>query len=196
MAMRNDVYHYGWVSRALHWIVFAVIATMLALGLYFSELERGDRKTLLTLIHASLGVTLILLMTGRLLWRVSNARPANPPDAPAWQSVVATWVHRALYLFIFLQMTIGVFILATADRPLPFFGLFEIPVPAPYDHDLHERLETFHKLGWKIIAGLVSVHVAAALYHHFMRRDFVLRRMLTGSPDQTPGRPDAGSQSG
>lgn len=182
MAAKNDADHYGWTARALHWIVFAIIATMLVLGLYFGELERGDRKSLLILIHASFGVTLIVLMVSRLIWRLSNVRPLNPPDAPAWTTPAAAWVHRGLYVAIFAQMTIGVFILATVDRPLPFFGLFEILVPAPYDRDLHEQLEAFHKLGWKIIAALVVVHVLAALWHHFVHRDFVLRRMLTGRP--------------
>lgn len=119
-------------------------------------------------------------MVSRLFWRWSNVRPENPPDAPAWTSPAATWVHRGLYLAIFAQMTIGVFTLATVDRPQPFFGLFEVLVRSPYDRDLHERLEDFHKLGWKVISALVVIHVLAALYHHFVRRDFVLRRMITG----------------
>jgi cytochrome b561 len=184
MAMKNDAYHYGWVSRALHWIVFAVIATMLVLGLYFSELESGDRKTLFVMLHASLGTLLMAFMVGRLIWRWSNPRPENPPDAPAWTGPAATWVHRGLYLAIFAQMTIGVFIQATVDRPQPFFGLFELYVPAPYSRDLHSQLEDFHKLGWKIIAALVVIHVLAALYHHFVRKDFVLTRMITGRPDR------------
>ncbi|CAN5124255.1 cytochrome b [soil metagenome] len=194
MPARNYAYNYGWISRALHWMVFLIIAIMLSLGLYFGGLDSGDQKSNLVTIHASFGLMLIVLMVSRLLWRLGNVRPLNPPDAPAWTGPAATWVHRALYFFIFAQMTVGVFILGTVDRSIPFFGLFEVPVPAPSDDDLHERLEELHELGWKIIAGLVLVHVLAAVYHHFVRRDFVLRRMMTGrpiDPPQTP--PDAHS---
>lgn len=180
MGARNDINEYGSVARMLHWIVFALIASMLALGLYFSELPKGEHKNTMMMLHASLGTLLIVLMIGRLLWRRRNVRPEHPAGSPAWQKPVATWLHRGLYLLVFLQMAVGVLISATVGRAQPFFGLFEIPVPAPQSDELHEWLEEVHELGWQIIAVAVSIHVLAALYHHFIAKDDVLRRMTVG----------------
>lgn len=181
MSARNTPAEYGWIARLLHWTVFLLIAAMLALGLYFSDLPRGEPKTTLMTLHASLGVVLVAVMVLRLVWRWRNPRPAHPHGRPAWERQTALWLHRTLYLLIFFQMTVGIFIGPTAGRPLPFFGLFEIAIPVPENHDLHEWLEVLHALGWKLIAGAVAVHVLAALYHHFVARDEVLRRMTVGA---------------
>ena len=180
MALENDRNQYGTVARTFHWLVFVIIAGMLALGLYFSELPGGDRKDQLKMIHASFGFVLILTMLARLAWRLRSVRPDHPAGAPAWQNTVATWLHRGLYVLIFGQIIIGVLIGATAGRGLPFFGLFEIPVPFPESERWHDILEEWHVIGWQLIAIAVGIHVIAAVYHHFIARDDVLKRMTTG----------------
>ena len=89
-------------------------------------------------------------------------------------------MHGAIYIAVFAQLLSGALAVATGGKPLPFFGLFSIPLPVAEDHDNHELWEEVHEAGWMLLAALVAVHVLAALYHHFILKNDVLKRMTVG----------------
>lgn len=178
MAMRNTKESYGWLAKLLHWVFALMLVGLVYAGLTFNGMERGPDRSELAALHKSVALLALVLMTVRLVWKFMNPRPAAPVATPGWQNTAATLTHWALYAAVYVQLTAG--ILASGERPIGFFGLFEIPPLLEQNEERHELFEDIHGWGWKILAGLVTLHVLAALYHHFKLKDDVLRRMTTG----------------
>ncbi len=167
---------YSDVAKALHWTIFVLIALMLYGGWTSEDLPREERLAALQ-NHSGLGLTILLLMIARLLWRLTHPVPALPADMPRWQEVASKATHHGLYFFVLLQPLIGLMMAGTSTKgSLKAFGVLGLQI-AP-NETIHELGETLHGLNAWIIALLVALHIAAALYHHFVRRDTVLRRML------------------
>jgi len=180
MALRNTESEYGTAAKWLHWLVAVGIVVLLWLGLEQAGMERGPARTDLRETHGSIAVLVFVLMTARLLWRFSSEIPADPPGMPAWQRVSARLTHWAIYLAVFVQLVSGAMSFATAGRPVPFFGLISIPLPVTQSDAAHEFWEEVHETTWIVLVSLLGLHILAALYHHFARKDDVLRRMTVG----------------
>ena len=180
MALRNTDTEYGTLAKWLHWLVAIGIACLIYLGLQQSGMESGDERNAVRALHGSIAVVVLLLMTVRLGWRLLNGVPAHPDGMPAWQRGIATLVHWGLYAAVFVQVAAGMMVVATGGKPVPFFGLFAIPLPVGEDHDAHELWEEVHEVVWWAIGVLIAVHVLGALYNHFVLKNDVLRRMTHG----------------
>jgi cytochrome b561 len=182
MPIGNSKYEYGALARLLHWLIALGIFVLLWLGLQQAGMERGPEKLALRETHGSIAVIVFVLMVLRLLWRLANRVPIHPRGMPAWQRGAATLVHWGLYAAVFVQLTSGPMTFATGGRPVPFFGLFSLRLPVAENGDAHEFWEEVHESTWKIIAVLLTIHVLAALYNHFVLKNDVLRRMTIGIP--------------
>lgn len=180
MGLRNTTVEFGALAKALHWFVAIGIFALLYLGLQQSGMEKGPDKSEIRFIHASIAVVVLVLMTIRIVWRWLNEVPVHPVGVAAWQRLGAVVVHWGLYAAVFVQLTAGAMTVATGGKGLPFFGWFSIPLPVAENHDNHEFWEEIHEFTWKPIAVLLTLHVLAALYNHFVARNDVLRRMTVG----------------
>ena len=172
-----NVHRWGAVSQALHWVVVLLIATMAAIGLTMTDLPNNPDKVRLYALHKSIGLTILALVTLRLLWRAYAGRPA-PLPMPRWQHAMATFSHVGLYVLLFAIPLSGWAMNSAAGFPLSWFGLVKIPALVSRDHDLHELLEDTHELLFWALVVLALVHAFAALYHHVFQRDATLARML------------------
>lgn len=180
MTLRNSSTEFGSIAKALHWLAAIGIFWLIYLGLEQSGMERGPAKLELREFHGSIALVVLVLMTVRLVWRLINKVPLHPEGMPAWQRAGATVVHWGIYAAVFVQLLSGPITVATGGKPLAFFGLFSIPLPIAEDRDSHHFWEEVHEFSWKIVAGLLILHVLAALYNHFIAKNTVLRRMTTG----------------
>ena len=180
MGLRNTETEFGSLAKALHWLVAIGIFALIYLGLLQADMERGDAKSQIRFIHASIALAIFVLMTIRIVWRFTNKVPGHPEGTSAWQKLAAAVVHWGLYIFVFVQLVSGGMTVATGGRALPFFGLFSIPLPVAEDHDSHEFWEEIHEFSWKIVAALIVVHLLGAIYNHFIAKNDVLRRMTLG----------------
>lgn len=180
MALRNTATEYGSLAKWLHWLVAIGIVCLIFLGLQQSDMDSGAARDEVRALHGSIAVLVLLLMTVRLIWRLVNEVPAHPDGMPAWQRGIAALVHWGLYAAVFAQVAAGMMVVATGGKPVPFFGLFAIPLPVAEEHDAHEMWEEVHEVMWWAIAALVVVHVLGALYNHFVLKNDVLRRMTHG----------------
>lgn len=178
MQLRNDDKKYGAAAKALHWGVALLVLSMLALGWYMNTLPRGLEKFRYVELHKSLGLLVLGFMIIRALWRVLNPPPPLPADLPGWEQVVAKLSHLAIYAAIFLQVFIGMAFVWTANSPLTLFGLVPVPNPFSPDPQLHELGGELHELFAFGIVGLLVMHIGAALRHHFILKNDILRRML------------------
>ncbi len=166
---------YDAVAKVLHWTVALLMLVMLGAGWTLGDLPL-DEKVQTLVIHSSLGLSVLLLMVARLLWRRTHTPPALPDHMPGWQVSASKISHRALYFFAILQPILGVAQSAYANFEVRPFGLFTVSQGA--DESLYEIFHELHELNAMILIGLVLTHLGAALYHHFIQKDTVLKRML------------------
>ena len=94
--------------------------------------------------------------------------------------VTAHATHWTLYALLIAQSLLGWIATSAYPAPLPVFGLFELPKIWPEDQPFSERLFVVHRWLGIVIAVVAAMHIATALYHHYVRRDRVLMRMITG----------------
>jgi len=176
----NTVYSWGSMARGLHWLAALLILAQLPLGWFANEMETGPDKITWMTLHKSLGVTLFLLMLFRLLWRVSHTVPDPPPAARAWEIRMAAVVHWTLYAAVLAQTTAGWLAADTSRIPWKLWWLIPLPDWLDPSEGLHEAAEEAHEFLAVVLVALLTLHIAAALWHHYIRRDYVLRRMWSG----------------
>lgn len=182
MQVRNDGQRYGALAQLFHWTIAALVVVMFAVGGYMTDLPLGPDKIEVYNLHKSLGVVILALMALRLIWRFVSPAPPLPAGMPGHERAAAAASHALLYLLILAQPTIGILHSNAANFPVVVFGLFTLPPLAGPSEALKAALETAHFwVAWAIL-GLVCIHVAAALRHHFLLKDDILRRMLPGGP--------------
>lgn len=177
MALRNDPQRYGAVAQTLHWTIVVLIVVQVSLALIADDLPRGVEKLALISRHKSFGITILALVILRIVWRLLNAPPPLPP-LPRWQHIAAKVSHWGMYALLLAMPLSGWMMSSSANYPVSWFGLFQLPdlvAPSkPLNHLMHDSHETFAIL----LLTLIGLHVAAALKHQFWDRDSVLRRML------------------
>lgn len=179
MSLRDTTTQFGLVTRGLHWLLTLMIVGMLGLGWYMTDLPKHDplRHELMNL-HKATGVIVLGLVVIFVLWRLFNPRPSNA-DLPAWQRILARDTHLGIYAAIVVQPLSGLFMTTASGHPPSVYGWFVFPQFLPKDKGLAKALVTLHLWLPYLIAVLIGLHILASLYHHFVRRDNVLKRMLT-----------------
>jgi cytochrome b561 len=171
---------YSLIARALHWIIAVLILTMLPLGVVIAGHWEGPLKDPLYDLHRSIGTMIVPLMAVRLGYRLTHPPLPLPDDVPPIQQLVAHATHWGLYALLIVQPFVGWVATSAFRAPIMVFGLFELPPAWPQDRALSDRLFLVHGAIGAAIACLAAAHIGGALYHHFVRRDRVLMRMITG----------------
>lgn len=178
--MSTQITRYGGVAQLFHWLIAALIFVMLGLGYYMEDLPLGTQKLELYGIHKSTGLTIALLAALRLLWRLFHPPPPLPATMQPWERKAAVAVHWLLYLMLFVQPLVGFLQSNAANFPVVLWGMVPLPPLIGPDEPVSETLIGVHTVGGNFLAVLVILHIAAALRHHFVLKDDVLRRMLPG----------------
>lgn len=179
MSLRNTESTYGSVSKFFHWLIFLLLLFMVTFGYLLSSVPK-DYQPVAYNIHKLTGLTILVLMVLRALWALSNPKPALPLDAKPWEHVAEHTVHLLLYLVV-IAMPLAGWIGAVAGGRPPHIGSFNIELPISESKALsHAAFEMHGTLAIMLIV-LFSIHVLAALYHHFIRKDDILRRIMPHS---------------
>lgn len=169
---------YSGIAKLLHWTVAVCVLTLIAAGLTMNEVEPGTLQNVLYTVHRSLGVLVLFLMLIRLTYRLVHGAPPHEPTLTAMQRMVSHAVHMALYALLIAQPIIGWVATSAYGAKISFFGLFTLPDLVAKDQALSEPLFAVHHWMGLLIAALAGMHIAAALFHYFIRKDGVLQRML------------------
>ena len=178
MQLRNSAERWGAVSIGLHWLVVLLVIAIAALGLTMSDLPLGLFKVKVYALHKSLGLTVLALGVLRLAWIVFSGRPEALPGGPRWQMLASRFTHWGLYALLLIVPLSGWWYNSVAGFGLRWFGLFQVPALGAADATLKELAKGRHETLFYVLASLVAVHAAAALWHHYALRDHTLRRML------------------
>lgn len=175
---RNSIQTYGVIAKSFHWLMALMVIGMLCVGFYMDGMAMGPDKFALIGLHKSTGALILMLVAARLLWRWTNRTPKLPPNLPTWQRAGAHLSHYGLYALLFAMPLIGWTMSSAADFTVSVYGWFELPAIVEPDKELVRLMKRLHYYGAIAFISLISLHVLAALYHHFLRKDTVLRRML------------------
>ncbi|HSY09177.1 MAG TPA: cytochrome b [Steroidobacteraceae bacterium] len=177
MQVRNTTARWGSVAQFLHWLIVALILTQVILALAASELH-GMAKLAMLARHKSVGITILMLAVVRLLWRLVNPTPPLPLTLKPYERFLAHFTHAALYVLIFAMPLSGWIMSSARGFPVSWFNRFQLPDLVPKNRPLYEAMLTTHKALALTLGAVATLHFLAALKHHFVLKDTVLRRML------------------
>jgi cytochrome b561 len=172
---------YTGTAKALHWTILALLIVQFVVAWTMPDIKRDTKPDTLINLHLSIGVLILAVAVIRLGWRATHAEPPPADGVPPWQTQSARIVHWLLYVLLFVVPVLGWINASWRGFPVVMFGL-ELPKLVAtrvagwgWTGDVHSILAEYAML------ALVGLHVAAALYHYFVRRDGVLQRMLPGA---------------
>jgi cytochrome b561 len=166
---------YDGISILLHWITAALVVVLWTLGQTIDFFPKGAPKIDARSTHFLLGVTLGIVLLVRIAWRAGAGRSLPLADS-GWAGVAAKIVHYGLYTLLAATVVLGIF--NAWQRGDVVFNVYTIPKLVPGDLVLKRTLEELHGDFADIVLILAGLHAAAALAHHYLLRDSVLRRML------------------
>lgn len=177
MQIKNSDTHFGIIAIIFHWLMAILIISLLAVGLYMTDLTIGIQKLKLYGLHKAFGILVLILAILRIIWRLSNKTPML--RIPKLELIAARLAHLALYAFMLAMPLSGWLMTSAAGLPPSFFGLFTLPSLVAPNDELRELFAQAHEwLAYGLIT-LIIIHTLAALKHHFIDKDDILRRMLS-----------------
>jgi cytochrome b561 len=178
MAIRNTTFRWGSLAQLLHWVIVALIITQFVLANMEGKLPLGMAKLAMLARHKSVGITILGLAIIRLLWRWMNPTPELPNTLKPYERVLAKFTHFTLYALLFAMPLTGWMMSSARNFPVSWFSLFQLPDLVAPSRPLYDALHETHEiLAWTLL-GAAILHAAAAIKHHFILKDDVLRRML------------------
>lgn len=177
MRLKNSENHFGLIAILLHWIMAVLIIGLLTVGLYMVSMPISLEKLKYYGWHKEFGLLVLALAIVRLSWRIINVTPNL--SLPWYEKLAARLVHWAFYVFLFAMPISGWLVTSAAGLAPSFFGLFTLPTLVAPNQELLQQFEFVHKcLAYTLIATIV-LHACAALKHHFIDKDDILRRMIS-----------------
>jgi cytochrome b561 len=176
MSAKSTSSRYGSVAIAIHWVSALAVILAFAGGFIAAHIAPPEYRPQILVGHITFGLIVFALTLLRIVWWwVADKHPAPPMNQPQWQRATANAVHGLLYVLLVLMATSGVAtLIASGAVPAILSG-----GPLPDFEDLIPRMA--HGLMSRVLLALFVVHVAAALYHQFIRRDRLLARMGVGA---------------
>jgi cytochrome b561 len=178
MSARSTPEGYSPAQKLLHWATALLIVTLVPVGLTMVRLEPGSIPNTLYEVHKSFGLLVFGLALGRIALRLTRGAPPLVPGLPAWQRAAAHGSHIALYILIVLVPVLGWSGTSACCAPVNLFWTIPLTLPVSGGMEVAKRIFALHDAMALTLAGIVLIHVGAALYHHLIRRDDTLRRML------------------
>lgn len=174
---------YSKMAIALHWAIAIFVLGNIAGGFYMSGLfDSGDPNLIaqgaeIAGIHKPIGLTILALTLWRIALRLREDFLPLPGHMKRWEIVLARVTHIGFYTLLLVLPLTGWMFAVTAERPLSYFGLFDVPL-SPLGETARGVMYEAHEVAGKLAAGLVVLHVLGALKHHFLDRDDIAARML------------------
>lgn len=171
--------HFAPLARLLHWLMALMIIAMLFIGAGMVA-SVSERHQWLIHLHKPLGIAILVLVIVRLVVRFSTRQPPLPADLPGWQTVAAKASHVLLYVLMLILPLLGWAMLSAAGDPVMLGSSLQLPAILPANAQLFALLRKAHGFLAYLLFLTVLLHLAAALFHGWVRRDGVLESMLRG----------------
>lgn len=175
---------YSRPAVVLHWLLALLIFVAFPLGVYMHELPLSPDKLRLYSYHKWIGITILLLASLRVVWRLTHTPPPLTVDMPRWQRRASQTVHGLLYLLLLAIPLSGWLMSSAKGFQTVWFGVLPLPDLVGKDKGLGEALAEVHEALNFTMLALVVLHVGAAFKHHFIERQPFLQRMGWGRGDR------------
>jgi len=169
---------YGKAARTLHWTIAALLLVQYISAVVMPHIGRKTPMSTSINLHFSIGVIIVGIMAVRLMQRWRDPVPLDAAHAPPWELKLARATHLAFYFLLLLVPFLGWASASAHDLPVSLFGVIPLPALAPPKARWALTAGDVHTWAMWGMLALVALHVAAALYHYFVRRDRVLQSML------------------
>jgi cytochrome b561 len=169
---------YDPLAKILHWSIFVLLAVQYAVAWIMPEIHRDTRPETLISLHLSLGALILLIMLLRLGWRFFHPVPLLTEGIPAWQVRAAQATHLWLYGLLIVMPLLGWANANARGWDPTLFGLATLPRLMEAHNPSGELAGDLHAVLANVVLGLLALHLAGALYHHYRLRDRTLARML------------------
>jgi cytochrome b561 len=179
--MNGAIERFTPLQRVIHWLMAAMVLTMLFIGVGMVSTLQPKFLTLIA-IHKPLGIAILTLAALRLGVRWRLGAPPLPDDLPRVQALAAKLSHVALYALLIAMPLVGWGMLSAGAYPVVLYGSLHLPEILPHDDRLHAILRTAHTVLAYMFFATILLHVAAALFHALIRRDGVFRAMAGIGP--------------
>ena len=180
MQWQNTKLRYGAVAQFFHWVIVVLILAQYAIGIYGAEMESGFDQLVVLARHKSIGITVFALAVLRLGWRGVNGAPPLPEGMSRTERMLAHASHGLLYLLLFALPVTGWLFSSASGISVSWFGWIALPDLVSASKPLAHKLVWAHVTLSIILVLTLVLHVGAAFWHHWVRRDTVLLRMLPG----------------
>lgn len=175
--MKDTPYHYGLISRVFHWGIGLLVLANLMVGLLMDDIPMPDKIQVIH-FHKATGMVILALMALRLVWRVSQGFPKMVEALAPWQRNLARAAHIAFYPLLLAMPVSGWLMSSAAGYPVSVYGLFTLPALLDKNPELAKVFYEAHELLAYALMALLAAHIGAALYHHFVQKHKIIRRML------------------
>jgi len=161
----------------MHWLTALFLAIAAALILIRDDVDGRSLRLWLLEGHRHFGLFVLLLFLARVAYRFRAGKLPSEGNTSALIRIAAGTTHMALYALLLIQPVLGWALSSAEDKPVHFFGI-TLPALVASDEDLADTLTVWHQnVAWVLLA-LITLHIGAALWHHFVLRDRTLRMML------------------
>ena len=165
-------------TRLMHWLTAGLMLCVFVLAFCIDLATSHASHTAFLQLHRSVGLTVWALTMARLVWRHFAKYPDWPSDMPQAMRVVAMASEYALYALLLAQPILGILQTNAHGDRVNLFFIGQLPALIEMNRPLARQLLTVHKAVGFCLLGLIALHVSAALFHHFWRRDDTLTAML------------------
>lgn len=183
MRLTNTDEGYGLVHWVIHWLTAVLITWLFYLGLTMVDLPISPQKFQDYALHKSLGLTVLVLLVVRLIWRSLTPPPPLPDEMRRRDAILAKAVHHGIYLLLVVIPLTGWLYSSATASPANYFGYFTVPDLIGTSETAGKVLRAIHDIAGKLLLVLLILHVAGAIKHHIVDRDDVLKRMLLPAKD-------------
>jgi cytochrome b561 len=175
----TDRLQYGTTAKVFHWLIVALLLVQYPIGWLMPDLHRNMKPGAPMTFHISFGLTILLLIVLRLVWRLIH--PVAPENSlPPWQRLGSEAVHWLLYLLVLATTVTGWLFASFRGWSISFFFLLPMPMLSPENEAIGKTIDGLHQASEWALLVVIGIHVAAALAHLFIYRDRVMQRMLPG----------------
>ncbi len=168
---------YGAIARVLHWgMAFLVVLAVCAIEVK-GLLPKGPLRHTVSIWHFQAGLCVLFLLCIRIVWRLTHPAPPIVPPLSGLQQRLSGIGHLSLYALMLILPILGVLARQSKGNAVDFLG-YMLPVLLDKGSGAASVLRNLHSTLGNVLIGLVAIHVALTFYHHRIRKDNTLLRML------------------
>ncbi|MBA2056883.1 cytochrome b [Psychrobacter cryohalolentis] len=169
----SNLTKWSFASRFFHWISAILLLITWTMIFLYDNLD----SNLYIGLHKAFGVSLLFWMIARVINRIFTKAPPAVL-MPKWQMLLSQLSHFVLYALLIAMPIAGLMMSLYGGRPVDIFGIFQIPVLVTPDRGLARLFNDWHvDIIWPMIITFTVLHIGAALYHQFVKKDNLIARI-------------------